>query len=121
MRREMLPGSCPSAPPAAHDLPATKLITPRWLDAMVVAGYDRVHGLATLHRARRPSAVKLGGGAARGLREGDIVRPLNDRGACRYDPVRDAPGEVTLCGHGNPNILTRDAGTSSLAQGAAAN
>ncbi|MOA63898.1 Trimethylamine-N-oxide reductase 1 precursor [compost metagenome] len=34
-----------------------------------------------------------------------------------YDPVEDASGQVTLCGHGNPNILTRDAGTSSLAQG----
>ncbi|WP_354002594.1 hypothetical protein [Achromobacter xylosoxidans] len=42
--------------------------------------------------------MKLGGGAARGLGEGDIVRPLNDRDACRYATLRDVPGEVTLCG-----------------------
>jgi biotin/methionine sulfoxide reductase len=29
------------------------------------------------------------------------------------DPTEDAP----LCVHGNPNVLTRDVGTSSLAQG----
>ena len=29
------------------------------------------------------------------------------------DPTEDNP----LCVHGNPNVLTRDAGTSSLAQG----
>lgn len=76
--------------------------------------------------------------AARGIADGDIVRLFNARGACLasaalsttimpgvvqlptgawYDPVEDASGQVALCGHGNPNILTRDAGTSSLAQG----
>ena len=74
---------------------------------------------------------------ARGISDGDIVRLFNDRGACLaaavlsedvrpgvvqlstgawYDPdvaEEDAP----LCVHGNPNVLTRDIGTSSLSQG----
>jgi biotin/methionine sulfoxide reductase len=33
-----------------------------------------------------------------------------------YDP-EDAAAEKPLCVHGNPNVLTRDAGTSRLAQG----
>ena len=75
--------------------------------------------------------------AQRGIANGDIVRLFNDRGACLaaaavtedvmpgviqlstgawYDP---APGEAEqpLCIHGNPNVLTRDIGTSRLAQG----
>ena len=73
----------------------------------------------------------------RGIRDGDPIRLLNDRGACLatavldegirrgvvrlptgawYDPeVRGEPG--ALCKHGNPNVLTRDKGTSRLAQG----
>ena len=33
-----------------------------------------------------------------------------------YDPL-DAADPDTMCVHGNPNVLTRDAGTSRLAQG----
>ena len=75
--------------------------------------------------------------AARGIRDKDVVRIFNDRGACLAaavlsDNVRenvielptgawywaartgdDQPLEV----HGNPNVLTRDIGTSSLGQG----
>jgi len=72
--------------------------------------------------------------AARDLAAGDLVRVFNDRGACLasvtirddliegavqlptgawWDPVE--PGG--LCRAGNPNVLTRDVGTSSLAQG----
>jgi biotin/methionine sulfoxide reductase len=75
--------------------------------------------------------------AARGIAEGDIVRVFNARGAflaCAqissgvstdvirvptgawYDPTVGQRGEL-LCVHGNPNVLTRDIGTSSLAQG----
>ena len=75
--------------------------------------------------------------AARGIAEGDIVRLFNARGACLaavtvtedvrqgvvqlptgawYDPA-DPEEEAPLCVHGNPNVLTRDVGTSSLAQG----
>jgi biotin/methionine sulfoxide reductase len=33
-----------------------------------------------------------------------------------YDPM-DPEEEAPLCVHGNPNVLTRDVGTSSFAQG----
>jgi biotin/methionine sulfoxide reductase len=33
-----------------------------------------------------------------------------------YDP-EDSAAETPFCVHGNPNVLTRDAGTSRLAQG----
>ena len=75
--------------------------------------------------------------AARGVADGDIIRLFNSRGACLagvcvtddirpgvvqlptgawYDPV-DPEEETPLCVHGNPNVLTRDVGTSALAQG----
>ena len=75
--------------------------------------------------------------AARGIGNGDIVRLFNDRGACLaaavlyagirrgvielptgawYDP-EDPFREGSLEVHGNPNVLTRDAGTSRIAQG----
>ncbi len=75
--------------------------------------------------------------AARGISEGDIVRVFNARGACLaaaavrndirpgvaqlptgawYDPETPAEDNPT-CVHGNPNVLTRDVGTSRLAQG----
>ena len=65
------------------------------------------------------------------------MRLFNDRGACLaaavlseasrpgvvqlstgawYDP-EDPAADKPLCVHGNPNVLTRDAGTSKLAQG----
>ena len=68
------------------------------------------------------------------------MRLFNDRGACLaaaaltqavrpgvlelptgawYDPA-DPAAEGSLEVHGNPNVLTRDAGTSRLAQGSAA-
>jgi biotin/methionine sulfoxide reductase len=73
----------------------------------------------------------------RGICDGDIVRLFNDRGACLavanisdsiragvvqlptgawYDP-ETLDEERPLCVHGNPNVLTRDIGTSRLAQG----
>ncbi len=78
--------------------------------------------------------------AARAISDGDIVKVFNDRGACLagavitdsvrpgvvvlptgawldpIDPTEDRPLEV----HGNPNVLTRDLGTSTLAQGTSA-
>ncbi|MBB3665645.1 biotin/methionine sulfoxide reductase [Prauserella sediminis] len=82
---------------------------------------------------REPVDLHPDDARARGIADGDTVRIHNDRGACLagarltdavrpgvavlatgawYDP--DADG---LCRHGNPNVLTRDVGTSRLAQG----
>ncbi|MFL9823602.1 molybdopterin dinucleotide binding domain-containing protein [Rhodoplanes sp. SY1] len=76
--------------------------------------------------------------AARGLRDGDIVRVFNARGACLAGVVIDAglaahvavmptgawfdpsPAGNGLDVHGNPNVLTPDIGTSRLTQGSSA-
>ncbi|MEV8273357.1 molybdopterin-dependent oxidoreductase [Microbacterium sp. NPDC077184] len=76
----------------------------------------------------------------RGLTDGDVVRIFNARGACLaavrvdagvrpgvvslptgawFDPV-DPSEPGSLDRHGNPNVLTLDIGTSSLAQGPSA-
>ena len=75
--------------------------------------------------------------AARGIEAGDVVRIYNDRGACLAAVALDAdrlPDVVSLPtgawyapmddftdANGNPNVLTADVGTSSLAQGPSAN
>ncbi len=77
--------------------------------------------------------------AARGIADGDIVRVYNDRGACLagielsdairpniielptgawFDPQTVDGQELEV--HGNPNAITPDRGTSSLAQGCSA-
>ncbi len=74
--------------------------------------------------------------ASRGIASGDLLRVFNTRGACRAraalsDGIR--PGVVALPTgawygdpggnidpDGNPNVLTRDVGTSRLAQGSSA-
>lgn len=90
----------------------------------------KLHGreVCTMH----PEAA-----ASRGISDGDIVKLFNERGACLaavrlsagmrsdvvqlptgawLDPVDDGQRRM-MCVHGNPNVLTRDVGTSSLAQG----
>ena len=88
---------------------------------------------------REPVRMHPQDAAARGIGGGDVVRLYNDRGACLagavlsdalrpgvvqlstgawYDP-EDPAADEPLCVHGNPNVLTRDAGTSCLAQGCA--
>ncbi|MET0134940.1 MAG: molybdopterin-dependent oxidoreductase [Kibdelosporangium sp.] len=73
---------------------------------------------------------------ARDIKDGDLVRVFNDRGACLagavltedvrrnvvqlptgawFDPIDDPSGP--LCNNGNPNVLTTDRPTSKLAQG----
>jgi biotin/methionine sulfoxide reductase len=91
-------------------------------------------------RGREPMTMHPADAAARGIRDGDVVRVFNGRGACLagvvlseairpgvvqlstgawYDPAE--PGvEGSLCKHGNPNVLTRDVGTSRLGQGPSA-
>ncbi len=75
--------------------------------------------------------------ASRGIKIGDTVKISNSRGTVLasvdiserimpgvvqlptgawYDP-QDPQAEKPLCRHGNPNVLTLDVGTSSLAQG----
>ncbi|MDX5309964.1 MAG: molybdopterin-dependent oxidoreductase, partial [Rhodococcus sp. (in: high G+C Gram-positive bacteria)] len=88
-------------------------------------------------RGREPIRMHPADAAARGVAGGDVVRGFNDRGACLagavlddglmpgvvqlatgawYDPLDPAdPG--SMCVHGNPNVLTADVGTSSLARG----
>lgn len=72
----------------------------------------------------------------RGISTGDVVRVFNDVGSCLAGAVCDdgiMPGVVQLstgawwtptdeidCIHGNPNVLTTDAGSSGLAQGSSA-
>lgn len=86
---------------------------------------------------REPVTMHPADAAARGLRAGEVVRVFNDRGACLaglrlsdglrrgvvqlatgawYDPA-DSGDEPGLERHGNPNVLTRDVGTSKLGQG----
>ncbi len=77
---------------------------------------------------------------ARDIKDGDIIRLFNDRGACLASALITEgvrPGVVILPTgawfspldpgvfnslevHGNPNVLTRDAGTSQLAQATSA-
>ncbi|MBV8096151.1 MAG: molybdopterin-dependent oxidoreductase, partial [Acetobacteraceae bacterium] len=88
-------------------------------------------------RGREVASMHPDDAAARGIAEDDIIRLFNERGACLaavrltdgirpgvvqlptgawYDPVNPEEDQP-LCVHGNPNVLTRDAGTSALAQG----
>jgi biotin/methionine sulfoxide reductase len=104
--------------------------------------YD--HGSASLAskvQGREPVLMNTADARARGITDGDVVRVFNDRGACLagattsdgvmpgvvrlstgawYDPV-DPAAPQPLDGHGNPNVLTLDIGTSQLAQGPSSN
>ena len=97
------------------------------------------HGpVAALGKVKGREAIMLNpaDAKARGIKDGDVVRVRSARGACLagviisdtisagvvslscgawYDPADD--GEQALCRHGNANVLTRDQGTSKLAQG----
>jgi biotin/methionine sulfoxide reductase len=93
--------------------------------------------LASKIQGREPVRIHPQDATARGIADGDIVRLYNHRGACLagavlddalrpgvvqlstgawYDPA-DPAAAIPFCVHGNPNALTRDAGTSRLAQG----
>lgn len=108
--------------------PATRLHSQ--LDGGATSQSSKVQG-------REPVRMHPSDAAARGLRDGDVVRVFNDRGACLagvviddgmlprvvqlatgawYDPADPADAN-SLCLHGNPNVLTDDVGTSSLAKG----
>ena len=95
------------------------------------------HSQSAKLRGREVCRLHPADAQARGIADGDIVRLFNQRGACLaaarvtdelmpgvvqlptgawYDP-EDPAAQNPMCVHGNPNVLTRDAGTSSLAQG----
>ncbi|MGA8379827.1 MAG: molybdopterin-dependent oxidoreductase, partial [Stellaceae bacterium] len=123
------------SPAAAHfplqliaNQPATRLHSQ--LDFGAISQASKIGG-------REPVRLHPQDAAARGIADGDIVRLWNDRGACLagavlsealypgvvqlstgawYDPD-DPAADQPLCVHGNPNVLTRDLGTSPLAQG----
>ncbi len=108
----------------------------------------RLHGQLDMGRVsqaakvagREPCRLHPADAAARGIRDGDVVIIRNDRGACLagavltedlrpgvaqmatgawFDPViGGSPGSMDK--HGNPNVLTRDIGTSRLGQGPSA-
>ena len=86
---------------------------------------------------REPIEMNSVDAHSRGINNGDIVKLFNDRGACLagvninenirpgvvqistgawYDP-EDTKNLNTICKHGNPNVLTKDKGTSKLGQG----
>ena len=112
--------------------PATRLHSQ--LDHGVVSQESKIRG-------REPLRMNPQDASARGLRDGDIARVFNDRGALLagvrvsdalrpgvvqiatgawYD-VLDPADPLSLEIHGNPNALTNDIGTSSFAQGPSAN
>ena len=87
--------------------------------------------------SREPIHINPNDAAVRDLKNGDVVKVHNARGACLagvvidtglrsgvvqmstgawYDP-EDPSKPNSLCKHGNPNVLTRDKGTSKLGQG----
>ena len=95
------------------------------------------HSAEAKHRGREVARMHPDDAEARGIVDGDIIRLYNSRGACLagvritdgirrgviqlptgawYDPS-DPEDNSPLCVHGNPNVLTRDVGTSNLAQG----
>ncbi|MGO4567973.1 molybdopterin-dependent oxidoreductase [Rhizobium sp. 2YAF20] len=87
-------------------------------------------------KGREPVLLNPDDASIRGIREGDIVRVYNDRGACLasaqitegllqgvtviatgawFDPTEWTPGNI-LEKHGNPNAVTIDAPASKLSQ-----
>jgi biotin/methionine sulfoxide reductase len=91
-------------------------------------------------QGREPIWINPTDAGTRGISEGDVVRVFNDRGACLagalltdaivagvvklstgawWDPMEfGVPGSLDK--HGNPNVLTHDLATSSLAQACSA-
>jgi len=98
------------------------------------------HGVTSRNakiKGREPMRMNPADASQRGINAGDVVRIFNDRGACLagveltetirpgvielatgawYEP-QDPTDPNSLEIHGNPNVLTRDIGTSKLGQG----
>jgi biotin/methionine sulfoxide reductase len=87
---------------------------------------------------REPVRISPPDAEKRNIRDGDVVRVFNSRGACLAGAIVDAdvmPGVVVMATgawfdpasasgeperHGNPNVLTLDIGSSALAQATSA-
>lgn len=84
---------------------------------------------------REKITIHADAAAARGIRQHDIVRVFNDRGSClaAADITADIRPDVVLLPtgatfdpdgatdrHSNPNVLTRDVGSSEIGQGCSA-
>lgn len=103
--------------------------------------YDNgAFSLSTKIEGREPIRLHPADAAKRGVKDGDVVRVFNDRGAflagvivsrdvrenvaqiatgAWYDPLEPGvPGSLDV--HGNPNVVTLDKGTSKLAQSTSA-
>lgn len=95
------------------------------------------HSKADKINGREVARINSDDAAARGIKDGALIRLHNDRGAClAIAKLSDdlMSGVMTLATgawfdpddgrgierHGNPNALTQDIGTSSLAQGTSA-
>ena len=92
---------------------------------------------------REPIRIHPSDAASRNITTGTIVRVFNARGSCLAGAVvsdavlagvvqmatgawldlalEEEEGCIPLDKHGNPNVLTRDVGTSEIAQGSSAN
>ncbi len=103
--------------------PSTRLHSQ--LDMAPLSLASKIHG-------REAIQINTQDAAERGIKSGDIVRVSNRRGACLAGAVLTDGllrgvavlptgawfnPQGNLCIHGNPNVLTRDAGTSKLGQG----
>jgi biotin/methionine sulfoxide reductase len=134
---------CPGHPTWIAPKNAPDANHPLWLvanqpHARLHSQFDHgAHSQASKRQGREVCTMHPKAAAARNIRQGDIVRIFNEIGACLasvdltegilenamqlptgawYDPTTDHLGRP-LCAHGNPNVLTRDMGTSSLSQG----
>ncbi len=99
------------------------------MDAGPVSAASKIAG-------REPIRINTADAARREIRDGDVVRVFNSRGACLAGAIIDdgilpnvavmatgawidqSDGELER--HGNPNVLTLDVGTSRLTQGSSA-
>lgn len=118
--------------PGPHPLHLTSNQPRRRLHSQLDHGENSLEGKVS---GREPVLIHPSDASTRGIDDGDVVKIFNQRGACLagavvtdevragviqlatgawYDPVG---GVGDMCAHGNPNVLTRDAGTSSLGQG----
>ncbi|MBO4221054.1 molybdopterin guanine dinucleotide-containing S/N-oxide reductase [Bradyrhizobium neotropicale] len=134
---------CPGHPTWLASTEQPDTAAPLWLVANQPA--TRLHGQLDFGgysqsrkiEGREVARMHPDDAAPRGIVDGDVIRIFNARGACLaavkvtddvmrgvvnlptgawYDPAPDG-AENPLCLHGNPNVLTRDVGTSRLAQG----